>query len=75
VVPQVTVENSRRLIARQLTLFYRLLPYLCRIRANGRPKSGIENSRQTAVIRILTNEYNNLVSMAWTESGSQKAPK
>ena len=74
-VPQVTVDNSHRLIARQLTLFYRLLPYLCRIRAKGRPKSGIESSRQTAVIRILANEYNNLVSKAWTESGSQLAAK
>ena len=52
-VPQVTVENNRRLIARQLTLFYRLLPYLCRIRAKPCPKSEIETGRQTAVIRFL----------------------
>ena len=31
-VPQVTADNSHWPQARQLTLFYRLLPYLCRIR-------------------------------------------
>jgi hypothetical protein len=31
--PQVTADNSHCPKARQLTLFYRLLPYLCRIRA------------------------------------------
>ncbi|HEX9472155.1 MAG TPA: hypothetical protein VF957_21745, partial [Bradyrhizobium sp.] len=28
--PQVTADNSHRLKARQLTLFYQLLPHLCR---------------------------------------------
>jgi hypothetical protein len=31
--PQVTADLSHCLKARQLTLFYRLLPYLCRIHA------------------------------------------
>src|SRR5260370_9872466 len=35
--PQVTADNSQRLKARQLTLFYQLLPQLCRIRAKGYP--------------------------------------
>jgi hypothetical protein len=35
VVPQVMAKNSHCLIARQLTLFYRLLPKLCRIHAKG----------------------------------------
>jgi hypothetical protein len=68
VVPQVTVENSHCLNARQLTLFYRLLPYLCRIRAKARPKSGIENSCQTAVIGTLANKYNIFFSMAWVKT-------
>ena len=66
-VPQVTVENSRRLIARQLTLFYRLLPYLCRIRVKARPQSDAENWRQTAVISILAHLFNILISMAWAD--------
>ena len=31
--PQVTADHSHRLKARQLTLFYQLLPHLCRIDA------------------------------------------
>jgi hypothetical protein len=33
--PQVTADHSHCLKDRQLTLFYRLLPYLCRIGAQG----------------------------------------
>jgi hypothetical protein len=33
-----------RFKARQLTLFYRLLPYLCRIGAPARPESGIDEA-------------------------------
>jgi len=33
--PQVTADHSHSPKARQLTLFYRLLPYLCRIQAKG----------------------------------------
>ncbi len=33
--PQVTADHSHCLKDRQLTLFYRLLPYLGRIRAQG----------------------------------------
>ena len=33
--PQVTADHSHCPKGRQLTLFYRLLPYLCRIRAKG----------------------------------------
>ena len=62
-VPQVTVENSRRLNARQLTLFYRLLPYLCRIRAKARPQSGSEKRRQTTATPTLAHLFNILVSM------------
>jgi hypothetical protein len=34
-VPQVATDNSHSPKARQLTLFYQLLPHLCRIRAQG----------------------------------------
>jgi hypothetical protein len=57
VVPQVTDENNRCLIARQLTLFYRLLPHLCRIRAKAYPHSVTENSCQTAVIQALAKPF------------------
>ena len=62
-VPQVTVENSRRLNARQLTLFYRLLPYLCRIRAKAGPQSAAEKGRQTILTSILAHMFNILISM------------
>src|SRR4030081_429480 len=35
--PQVTADHSHCLKARQLTLFYQLLPHLCRIDAKGSP--------------------------------------
>jgi hypothetical protein len=38
--PQVTADNSHCLKARQLTLFYQLLPHLCRIHAKGLPNWG-----------------------------------
>jgi hypothetical protein len=38
--PQVTADHSHCPKDRQLTLFYRLLPYLGRIRAQGSPNSG-----------------------------------
>src|SRR5216684_4820147 len=41
--PQVAANHSQRLKARQLTLFYRLLPYLCRIR----PKVSLIEPRLT----------------------------
>src|SRR5579872_5097207 len=66
VVPQVTVENNRCLITRQLTLFYRLLPHLCRIRAKACPQSGIEQCRPMAVIRTLENIFSVLISKAST---------
>ena len=41
-VPQVTADNSHCPKARQLTLFYRLLPYLRRIRAKASPDSATD---------------------------------
>jgi hypothetical protein len=36
-IPQVSADHNHSLKARQLTLFYQLLPHLCRIRAQGLP--------------------------------------
>jgi hypothetical protein len=46
--PKSRLNNKRCLIARQLTLFYRLLPYLCRIRAKACPQSAADRSLKTA---------------------------
>jgi hypothetical protein len=64
VVPQVTVENSHCLNARQLTLFYRLLPNLCRIHAKAGPQSAAGKGHQTAPVTVLAHMFNILISMA-----------
>src|SRR6266851_9644079 len=78
-IPKVTANHSQRPKARQLTLFYRLLPYLCRIR----PKVSLIEPRLTPTPVLapkhqtdnLPFKISYLIAIPWRHGDQKQRPR